>query len=375
MLVTTIATAIDRGDEVPETSLGSDRSVPRSKRTRARQAGQRATKQARRMRNPTPALVCSVVAAAASALAIAPPAAFAGPSHPGGIGEHRAAPRPPHGLGGTPRVPTADGVVFQPTALPVTWTVPSGVSSLNVTALGGSGGGGSYGGYAGLGAKISGTLAVTPGERLTILAGSRGQDAGKNCGGSCGGGGWGWHQGGFGGSGNNEIVAAGGGGSTAIETAQGQLVVVAGGGGGAGANGMLGWSGGTGGSGGQTPGDGDNGHGPNGGDGGKGGAATKTNNPGIGDDGIAGGTGEASGGGGGAGVGYGPMAPQFGRSPFSLGIDTSGVAGGGGGLNGSGALGSGGGGGGGGTSTAPGLTDVTWDHGPGKADGSVTITW
>jgi len=102
------------------------------------------------------------------------------------------------------------------------FTVPSGVTSLTVTAIGGGGGGGGYsgtmvGGVGGDGARVDATLSVTPGQVLSLLVGGGG--GGGSNGPSSGGGGYSCGaQGGGGGSTNidagtvNQIIAGGGGG-------------------------------------------------------------------------------------------------------------------------------------------------------------------
>lgn len=143
------------------------------------------------------------------------------------------------------------GHTFTYTGGTQTFTVPVGVTSLKVNAEGGAGGVlGDFNGAAG--AQISGTLAVTPGEVLTIGVGGSGNGLGSNSTG-----GWGMtngsssFSGGNGISGNNNT--SGGGGATVVQDPTGQLVVVAGGGGGHGgstgeAHGYAGGEGGAGGS-------------------------------------------------------------------------------------------------------------------------------
>jgi hypothetical protein len=129
-----------------------------------------------------------------------------------------------------------------------TFTVPAGVTAMNVTLSGGPGGCGGWdvwddpngartGGASGGAAKIyKAAIKVTPGEQITLSQGGVGTD-GYTCGG-CGGatgggsavssggaGGYtGWH--GFSGSG------AGGGGASAIYKSSGEAFIIAGGGGG-----------------------------------------------------------------------------------------------------------------------------------------------
>jgi RHS repeat-associated protein/uncharacterized repeat protein (TIGR01451 family) len=94
-----------------------------------------------------------------------------------------------------------------------TWTVPAGVTSITVTALGAAGGhGGSddegdSGGDGGPGGLAEGIVAVTPGTSLTITIGRTGADGADGYG---GGGGSGGSSGVF--SGSTALVVAGGGG-------------------------------------------------------------------------------------------------------------------------------------------------------------------
>ena len=112
-----------------------------------------------------------------------------------------------------------------------TWTVPAGVSSLQVDARGSAGSGGASGGSGGSGGGVVATVPVKAGETLTIVVG--GTD-GTNGGGSAPAG----YNGGTGGT---------GGGATDVREGGNQLsnrVIVAGGGGG---NGFRGAAGGMGG--------------------------------------------------------------------------------------------------------------------------------
>ena len=93
-----------------------------------------------------------------------------------------------------------------------TWTVPSGVYSITVTAQGAQGGNGGTGSYpGGLGASMKGTFVVTPGQVLKLLVGQQGIMA-PGCGNSDGG---------------------GGGGTFVVDNITGKALIVAGGGGGA----------------------------------------------------------------------------------------------------------------------------------------------
>ena len=52
-----------------------------------------------------------------------------------------------------------------------TFTVPAGVTSISVVAVGG-GGGGTYNGLGGAGARVTSTVSVTPGQVLDLFVGS-----------------------------------------------------------------------------------------------------------------------------------------------------------------------------------------------------------
>jgi hypothetical protein len=126
-----------------------------------------------------------------------------------------------------------------------TWIVPTGITSINVNLTGGGGGAGggdsSGRGYAGAaGDRVTGTLAVTPGDVLTIYVGGGGGgglSAQANRGAGVGGGteifagGNGGNAGGRGSSGSG----GGGGGASAIAKNGSAVMVAAGGGGGGGA--------------------------------------------------------------------------------------------------------------------------------------------
>ncbi|MSW94242.1 MAG: IPTL-CTERM sorting domain-containing protein, partial [Actinobacteria bacterium] len=64
------------------------------------------------------------------------------------------------------------------------WVVPSGVTQITVTAVGGGGGGGG-GGAGGAGCAVVSTFAVTPGQSIRLFIGGGG---GGNTGGGGGGG-------------------------------------------------------------------------------------------------------------------------------------------------------------------------------------------
>ncbi len=227
-----------------------------------------------------------------------------------------------------------------------TWTVPQGVTSLNVTATGGGGAGGraTGGGTGGAGGVVTNAAwTVVPGQTVAIVVGGPGTNvAGASGGGGgasslnigtnwiiAGGGGGG---GGFGGSGTG---GAGGSGCGGNGVAGGGAPAGGSGSGGGGGNGGVGGAGA--GTGGQAGAKGGNG---NGGSGGTGYAlTTPANNGGLGVGAGQGGSGatftdtSSYGGGGGGGGGFG---------------------GGGGGGSGAGTDGGGGGGGSTGGTCAPG---------------------
>ena len=220
-----------------------------------------------------------------------------------------------------------------------TFTVPAGVTSLTITAVG-AGGGGSLNAPGGSGANVASTLSVTPGQVLDLFVGGA-SSAGTN-----------WN--------------VGGGGSTNI-TSGGVPLVIAGGGGGAGNGGSGGSAGGVGGAGGNG-GNSKPGLGGSGGIGGAGGNGSPFSN------GLAGGAGNGGNGGssatvggaGGSGTGIGGTAGYYG-------------GGGGGGYGGGGGGGSFSGGGAGGSFGPVGTTFASAVNGgpvgaPGK-NGSIKITY
>lgn len=236
-----------------------------------------------------------------------------------------------------------------------TFTVPTGVTSIQVT-LKGAGGGNGTGGAGGL---ASGLLAVTAGQVLNIFVGSAGA---ANAGTTPGAGGY--NGGGNGGSaaGTGAASGSGGGGASDIRiggTAIGNRVAVAAGGGGAGAQ--------AGGNGGGTT--------------GGTGTAGGTSNGGVGGSQVAGGK-AGSGSGGGQGTAGTQTAGGLGGT-VSGGTNARGGGGGGGGYWGGGGgysgIGAGlGGGGGGGSSYTGGLTSVTNTAAGGSAAGvagSVVIVY
>jgi len=224
-----------------------------------------------------------------------------------------------------------------------TWTVPAGVTQVYVD-ISGAQGGAAYGGGGG-GAELTGTISVTPGQALHIIAGSVGRN------------------------GVQYGAGAGGGGGSFIYTTADQngILAAAGGGGGAGSNtfpsaASTGTSGMTGGNGGGAGGTGGNG-GAAGTAGGGGGLLTNGGSSSGG-----GGQSVASGASGGSGSSYG-------AGGFGGGGGTSGFAGGGGGGYSGGGGGrynssNNGGGGGGGSFFAGTLTGAVTGHG---GNGIVTL--
>jgi hypothetical protein len=231
--------------------------------------------------------------------------------------------------------------------------VPAGASVAAVRVIGGKGGRARSGTSfitGGDGAQVSGRIAVTAGQVLTLAVAGYGGDADGDR--SPGAGGFGGT--GYGGRGGGSSVedGGGGGGASSIEICcVPERVVVAGGGGGAGGQGLFGGvdQGGPGGSSGATVDPGHNGKGPGAGKGG-GGAANGA------PAGGAGGNGSNSGGAGGGGG--------------------AGLTGGGGG--GGGGLGAGGGGGGGAASSdfTPRLEASSISRGTtSDGNGLIEITW
>jgi len=225
------------------------------------------------------------------------------------------------------------------------WTVPAGVSSVSIVAIGG-GGGGSNHSNGGAGGKVTATLAVTAGQVLSIYVG--------------------------GGGGGSVTGGGGGGGSTNIN-AGGANQIIAGGGGGAGFDAGMGGGSGTGGSGNGYQGAiGDFRSGGVGGNGGVGGYILGGNGNG-GAGGLSQGSAGSGSGSGSGGTGQGDVG-----HPFLGGGGGGGYGGGGGGLSGVNFGGSGGGGGG---SVGPAGAVVSVGTNNGAAgggnggDGSVVITY
>ena len=131
---------------------------------------------------------------------------------------------------------------FSYTGSTSTFTVPSGITSLSISAWGAAGGGGGndgqQGGHGGGGAYSTSILTVNPGDVLTLFVGGGG-GGGLSCAAGYGGGsgGFGYGNGGIGGNAGYygcSGSAGGGGGATAILNGNTLLVIAAGGGGGGG---------------------------------------------------------------------------------------------------------------------------------------------
>ncbi|ADB48952.1 invasin domain 3-containing protein [Conexibacter woesei] len=127
---------------------------------------------------------------------------------------------------------------FSPTASARTFDVPAGVTSLDVVAVGAKGGSGGGGAAGGFGARVGGTLAVAPGDRLWIAVGGNGPSAG--CpesggwnGGANGGSNWCAYRGGSGG-GASDVRVCEPGAACVADDPLGRLLVAGGGGGGGG---------------------------------------------------------------------------------------------------------------------------------------------
>ena len=144
-------------------------------------------------------------------------------------------------VGAAPAAATA--ATFTATGSEQTYTVPSGVTRVNVVAVGASGGAGSgvfsqSGGPGGRGALVAADLDVRPGQVLYVEVGTAGADAGNTPG-----------VGGFNGGGTSETGGGGGGGSDVrtcsigapscpagfADSVHSRLLVAGGGGGGSGA--------------------------------------------------------------------------------------------------------------------------------------------
>lgn len=256
---------------------------------------------------------------------------------------------------------------FNYTGGPQIYVVPDAVTSIAVTLNGAQGGSPTNGGTGGLGARVTSTIAVNPGEVLMIMVGGNGTTNG------------GWNGGGRGagtGGGATDIRRQAGAFNTSsscaytLTCALSDRIVVAGGGGGGG------WAQ-------NVPAT------ANGGSGGQTGTAGSAANIGVGDASGGGGASPSAGGTGGGGTftssGQGAAAGYSGFGAASAWVAQATGGGGGGGYFGGGsggvsqdpstpqADGVGGGGGGSSWAGASGVTAATFTTGANSGDGSVTI--
>ena len=237
--------------------------------------------------------------------------------------------------------------IFNSTGGEQTFVVPSGVTSIEVIAVGARGGtGADVGGLGNFGARATGRVAVPPQQLLFIEVGANGNPATGNAGGLAA-----FNGGGPGGSSGMEPCNGGGGGGGASDvrteprTALGShatRLVTAGGGGGGGGDSTDGFNGASGGGGGT----------PNGGGGG-GGAGVG------GGAGGAGGTTAAPGGNGSVDIGGPGFSSSMGACGGGGGGGGGGLFGGGGAINGSGGSTGGGGGGGGSSGFGAGVSNTS----------------
>lgn len=114
---------------------------------------------------------------------------------------------------GAAQAQTTTNFTYTAPGSPQTYTVPAGITKLNVVATGGGGGGNRGNNRGGLGAVVQATVTVVPGEVLTIVVGSRGVDSNNNGSSSVGG------AGGYNGGGNGSYTGGGGGGATDLRRA------------------------------------------------------------------------------------------------------------------------------------------------------------
>lgn len=246
-------------------------------------------------------------------------------------------------------IPTtaADAVVYT-TSGAGTYTIPAGVTKLEVEAIGAGGGKASNQGTGGSGCKVTTVITVTPGSTISYFVGSKGSAAGSDQQGGGGGGGGstsitygstkfiagGGGGGGWSGPGGNGCSSGGAAGGSATLSSGGSLPFVgAGGAGGTGGAGAAG-NGGTSVPG-QRGGDGDGGYGGNG--------SFDTNVAGVG------------------GVGSGAVAANQGGYGASAQLMANARGGGGGGgYGGGGSGGSGQASGGGGAGGSLGTSDSTY---------------
>jgi hypothetical protein len=139
---------------------------------------------------------------------------------------------------GAAQAQTTTRFSFTAPGSPQTYTVPAGITKLNVVATGAAGGGNRGNTAGGLGAVVQATVTVVPGEVLTVVVGGQGADSNNNGTSSVGG------AGGYNGGGNGSYTGGGGGGATDLRratatgstgdyfTSRNALLVAGGGGGG-----------------------------------------------------------------------------------------------------------------------------------------------
>jgi hypothetical protein len=245
-----------------------------------------------------------------------------------------------------------------------TWTVPAGVTSIQVVATGAGGAGGTAsansgsGGNGGAGDVVTVTLTVNSGDTISYYVGG---GAPVNV------------YTGYTGTPHSGGAGGGGGGSTnVIDGTNAATLIIAGGGGGGGGGGDAGSTGGNGGPAGLTGSNGDNAGSY---DGGTGGAAGVGNSGDTGGAGGGGGNGK-NGNGGDGGSGAGNSAGVGGLGSYAgAGGGGGGYGGGGGGTGAAGASddSAGGGGGGGGGSTAPGGAVYSLATNGGAGGTSITL--
>jgi len=248
---------------------------------------------------------------------------------------------------------------FPYTGSAATFTVPTGVSQLTVTADGAQGGKGNPGVAGGEGAQVQADFPVSPGETLHVVVGGAGASVAAS-----GGGGGGSFVYEAATSGGLLIAAAGGGGSASNGAGGAGSASTAASAGGSGPPGCSGGAPGTGGTGGSG------GSGTSCRNGGGGGGLLRDGTDGAGANGGGGGKALANGAAGGtAGAANGGFGGGGGAAP--------GAGGGGGGYNGGGgASGSaGGGGGGGGSFLASSATNISRTDGANPGNGQVVISY
>jgi hypothetical protein len=285
--------------------------------------------------------------------------------------------------------PTPSVRVFSQSGQSEMFTVPDGVTELNVTAVGATGGAGGEGpsSSGGAGGSVSASIPVSSGDTLTVVVGGSGDTGGSNGGGG-------------GGDGKEDHNGGAGGGASMVSNSSGLLLIAGGGGGGG--NGVQGEAGANGGAGGEAGSNGGGGAGLPclaGGGGAPGGQygdskafgqigfCNNAQSPPVGGTTMQ--AGEPGNPGSGGNVGSGGKGSPLGLDPFFIpyshgwaGGGGGGGAVGGGGGGGRGCLttdlcpGGGGGGGGGSSAALAPATGASYQTGVNSAgDGSVTISY